>query len=154
MATPHYHAVGHDEIEDIPVEGGSVRLLAGTFEGHKGYQSSHLPLDYYDIGLEPGAALTIPVGKDRAVMVFTLLGDVTIGGTRLAEKSAAHLADGDSVTIKAEDKPVHALFMSSKALNEPVAWGGPIVMNTEEELNTAFEELREGTFQKELTVDD
>jgi redox-sensitive bicupin YhaK (pirin superfamily) len=154
MATPHYHAVGHDEIEDIPVEGGSVRLLAGTFEGHKGYQSSHLPLDYYDIGLEPGAALTIPVGKDRAVMVFTLLGDVTIGGTRLAEKSAAHLADGDSVTIKAEDKPVHVLFMSSKALNEPVAWGGPIVMNTEEELNTAFEELREGTFQKELTVDD
>lgn len=47
------------------------------------------------------------------------------------------------------DAPSHVLFLSSVALHEPIAWGGPIVMNTEEELLAAFREIEQGTFQKE-----
>ncbi len=154
MATPHYHAVSSKEIEDIPIEGGDLRLLAGNFSGHKGYQSSHLPFDYYDIGLEPHASLTIPVAPTRSVTVFTLLGEATVCGTKLTEKSAARLVEGDSVSIEAADEHIQVLFMSSKALKEPVAWGGPIVMNTEAELEQAFRELRDGSFLRERTVDD
>lgn len=154
MATPHYHAVSRDNIQNIPVEGGTIRLLAGDFADHKGYQASHLPLDYYDVGVNSNSTVKIPVGSERAVMVFTLVGDASICGTHLKEKSAASLVDGDMVNISAGFQPAQVLLMSSKALNEPVAWGGPIVMNTEEELDRAFDELSKGTFLKERTIDD
>ncbi len=74
MVPPAYHSIKNDEIQEIPVEGGKVRLLAGEYEGNKGYESKYLPLNYYDVHLEPGASLTIPTDENRSVMAFTLLG--------------------------------------------------------------------------------
>ena len=79
-------------------------------------------------------------------MLFTLSGDAYISGELVKEKTAVKLTSGDHVEIKATDKKAQVLFISSKQLNEPVAWGGPIVMNTKEELNKAFDDLRKGTF--------
>jgi redox-sensitive bicupin YhaK (pirin superfamily) len=79
-------------------------------------------------------------------MVFTLLGDAYIGGDLVKEKTAVKLTSGDRVEIKATDKKAQVLFVSSIPLNEPIAWGGPIVMNTREELKKAFDDLRKGTF--------
>ena len=56
--------------------------------------------------------------------------------------------EGDEVAISTEDKPVRFLFVSGKPIGEPVAWYGPIVMNTQEELRIAFEEYQDGTFIK------
>lgn len=56
MVPPAYHSIKNDEIQEIPVEGGKVRLLAGEYEGNKGYESKYLPLNYYDVHLEPGAS--------------------------------------------------------------------------------------------------
>ena len=62
------------------------------------------------------------------------------------------LTSGDHVEIKATDKNSQVLFVSSTFLKEPVAWGGPIVMNTKEELSKAFEDLKNGTFlQKDIS---
>jgi len=58
-------------------------------------------------------------------------------------------ADGDQVKVSTEDEPVRFLLISGKPIGEPVAWHGPIVMNTDEELETAFEEYRNGTFIKQ-----
>ena len=58
-------------------------------------------------------------------------------------------SDGESVTVSTENDPVRFLLISGKPLNEPVAWYGPIVMNTREELRIAFEEYQNGTFIKE-----
>ena len=79
-------------------------------------------------------------------MMFTLLGDSYIGGKLVKEKTAVKLSSGDHVEIKASDKHSQVLFISSVRLGESVAWGGPIVMNTKEELNKAFDELRSDTF--------
>ena len=84
--------------------------------------------------------------RERSVMLFTLLGDVYIGGEPVAEKTAVKLTSGDQIEIKAADEKSQVLFISSRRLDEPVAWGGPIVMNTKEELNKAFDDLRKGTF--------
>ncbi len=81
-------------------------------------------------------------------MVFTLSGDAYIGGELTKEKTAVKLSPGDYAEIKATDKIAQILFVSSTLLSEPVAWGGPIVMNTREELNTAFDDLKRGTFLK------
>ena len=151
MTDPYYHSIFSSEIKEIPIRGGKLRLLTGNFGSEKGFQSPHLPLDYYDIHLEPNARLTIPTDKDRSCMVFTLQGDAVVGGTHIAPKTAAKLGEGDEVSIEAGDKGCQIMFMSSIATNEPVAWRGPIVMNTMGELRQAIEELNDGTFVKVKT---
>ena len=69
-----------------------------------------------------------------------------IGGELVKEKTAVKLTSGDQVEIKSTDKNAQVLFISSVLLNEPIVWGGPIVMNTKEELNKAFDDLKKGTF--------
>ena len=81
-------------------------------------------------------------------MVFTLEGDAKVSGTPVKEKTAVKLGDGDTVTIEAGDDPIEIIFMCSERLGEPVAWYGPIVMNTSDELITALDELEQGGFVK------
>ena len=146
MVAPAYKSIKNSEIEEIGLENGKLRLLAGRYKDKEGYISKYLPLDYYDIHLNPNASTVIETERDRSVMLFTLLGDAYIAGELVEEKTAVKLTEGDYVEIKATDKKAQVLFISSKALREPVAWGGPIVMNTKEELYKAFDDLKKGTF--------
>lgn len=149
MGKPGYHSIKNDDISEIEIEGGKIRLLAGTYKEHEGYKGAYLPLDYYDIHLNPHAELTLSVNRDDSISLFTLLGDVYINGDLIEEKTAVKLTEGDSLSVKNGDRNAQVLFIGSKALNEPVAWAGSIVMNTQEELQTAFSELRNNTFIKE-----
>jgi len=146
MVPPAYHSIKNSEIEEIEFDRGKLRLLAGEFEGRKGYISKYLPLNYYDIHLNSNASAVVNTYSECSVMVFTLLGDAYIGDELVKEKTAVKLTPGDHVKIKATDKNVQVLFISSTILAEPVVWGGPIVMNTREELNKAFDDLKRGTF--------
>lgn len=146
MVPPAYHSIKNAEIEEIQLENGKLRLLAGEFEKRYGYASKYLPLDYYDVHLNPRGSLVLHTKQDRSVMVFTLLGDAYVGGELVREKTAAKLSLGDFVEIRATDKKAQILFISSQLLSEPIVWGGPIVMNTKEELNKAFDDLEKGTF--------
>ena len=151
MANPGYKKIQKTDIEEIPIEGGMIRLLAGTYENKEGFKNRHLPLDYYDIHLEKNASLSLKTEQKKSVMCFTLLGDAYIAGELVAEKTAVKLSEGDILEIKAAETHAQILFMSSDFLGESIAWGGPIVMNTREELNKAFEDLEKGTFlQKEI----
>ena len=146
MADPAYNSIKNSQIEEIMLENGKLRLLAGRYGDRKGYSSKYLPLDFYDVHLDPGASVLINTEKEHSAMIFTLSGDAYIGGEHVKEKTAVKLTSGDSVEIRSTDKNAQVLFISSLSLGEPVAWGGPIVMNTEEELHTAFEDLKNGTF--------
>ena len=146
MVAPAYHSIKTSDIEEIGLQNGKLRLLAGEFEGRKGYMSQYLPLDYYDLHLNPNASMIFNTQNERSVMIFTLLGDAYIGDELVKEKTAVKLTAGDYVKIKATDALAQVLFISSTILDEPVAWGGPIVMNTKEELNKAFDDLKSGTF--------
>ena len=152
MVAPAYHSIKKTEIEEIPFENGKLRLLAGNYEGRKGYISNFLPLDYYDIHLNPNASLRVNTKLDSSIMIFTLVGDAYVGDELVREKTAAKLSRGDHVTIKAADRNTQVLFVSSTYLKESISWGGPIVMNTNEELQQAFDDLRSGTFlQREIS---
>lgn len=148
MVSPAYRSIKNSEIEEINLENGKLRLLAGEFEGRKGYLSEYLPLDYYDLHLNPNASIVLNTESDRSVMIFTLLGEAYIGGELVKEKTAVKLTLGEHVEIKATDKNAQVLFISSRHLAEAVVWGGPIVMNTKKELNKAFDDLEKGTFIK------
>lgn len=152
MVPPAYHSIKNSEIEEIELGNVKLRLLAGEFDGRKGYTSKYLPLDYYDLHLNPNASIVLNTGRERSVMVFTLSGDVYIAGELVKEKTAIKLTSGDNVEIKSTEKNAQVLFISSIRIGEPVVWGGSIVMNTKEELNKAFDDLRKGTFlQKEIS---
>ncbi len=152
MAPPAYHSVKREDIKEIPLENGKVRLLAGKWKDEQGYESEYLPLDYYDIHLDPNSSVVVETDRDRSVMVFLLSGDAVIAGEPVEEKTAVKLSEGDRVEIASTDAKAQVLFISSKAIHEPVVWGGPIVMNTQAELQHAFQELRNGTFLKEKTA--
>lgn len=146
MAPPAYHSIKNAEIEEFALENGKLRLLAGEYAGREGHMGKYLPLDYYDIQLNPGASTIVDTAAENSVMIFTLLGDAYIGDELVKEKTAVKLTAGDQVKIMATDIPAQVLFVSSQMLTEPIAWGGPIVMNSKEELNKAFDDLKHGTF--------
>lgn len=155
FSKPYYHAVRKESIKEIDFDCGKIRLLAGSFKDHEGFRGEHLPLDYYDIHLDPKGEITLEIEEDNSVMVFTLLGNITIEGREITEKTAAKLTKGNTLTIKNTDDFAQVLFISTKELKEPVAWAGPIVMNTDKELDQAFEDLKTGNFiREELEFED
>lgn len=149
MAKPGYRSIKKDEIKEIGIEGGTLILISGEYKGHKGFTPKYLPLDYYHIILEPNARLTLEMEENKSVMAFLLLGDGKIADEVIKEKTAVKLTDGTSMDIESLDGALQILYLSSDRLDEPVSWGGPIVMNTREELQLAFTELRNGTFLKD-----
>ncbi|MGN1383543.1 MAG: pirin family protein [Eubacterium sp.] len=153
-AAPSYHGIVNDEIEELPLDGGKLRLITGNYtdadgKTHSGIQGKYLPLDFYDIHLDAGASTTFHVPDGRSAMVFTLLGDADISGTKVKSKTAARLSENGDLQITALDQPIEILFMSSVKLNEPVAWYGPVVMNTTEEIFQAMDDMENGGFVKQ-----
>jgi quercetin 2,3-dioxygenase len=153
MMAPRYRDI---KAADPPVVkpggGASVKVIAGEVDGARG--------PVRDIVVEPQYLdVTVPAGKTFAHSIkkgHTAFAYVLEGGGKFAPgaKEAAGpeslllFADGDSVSIKAMEAQLRFILVSGKPLGEPVAWGGPIVMNTQEELELAFEEYENGTFLK------
>ena len=148
MAPPAYHSIHREEIPEIPIDGGNLRLIAGTYQGHTGHQGLYQALNYYDIALKAGSSFNIETAPEQSVMVFLLQGSALVAGEPVEEKTAVLLGPGDLVELEASETDAEILFLASYRLNEAVSWGGPIVMNTKEELNQAFRDLENGTFIK------
>lgn len=148
MSKPMYKAVKNSEIKEISEDGVNIRLLTGKYKGNEGYMSGHLPLDFYDIELKKDDEFSLDVNINKSISLFSLKGDIELRGEEIDEKTAVKLSKGDRINIKALDD-ASVLFLQSDSLNEDIAWGGPIVMNTKEELNQAFVELRQGNFIKD-----
>lgn len=149
MSKPSYNSIKRDEIEEVQVDGAMVRVLAGSYQGIEGYKGDHLPLDYYDIHLEEDSSITINTENEASVMLFTLMGQIYVGDELIKEKTAVKLTEGDSVHIKSTDEKAQVLYVKSFALNEDIAWAGPIVMNTAEEIQQAYHDLRNNNFIRE-----
>ncbi|MEG0250254.1 MAG: pirin family protein [Peptostreptococcus sp.] len=149
LSKPSYHSIKNDEIKEVEIEGGKIRVLAGRYKDIQGYKGEYQALDYYDIHLKEGSQITIDTDEDASVMLFTLIGKAYIDGELIEEKTAVKLTKGDSIDIKSAEDETQVLFMSSFEINEPIAWAGPIVMNTQAELEEAYSDLRKNTFIKD-----
>lgn len=146
MAAPAYHDLQAADCPSLAVDDGEVVVIGGEFRGVKGFQGQYHPLTFLSIRLEAGGSLTLPLKAGASQTVFLLEGDARLGKVVVEEKTAVRLAEGDQLTLQSAGSPIEVLFFESQALEEPVAWGGPVVMNTQEELEEAFRQLREGTF--------
>ena len=150
MSDPAYYDIPASDIPEIDFEGGNLRVLAGSYKDTVGFSSGHHPIDFYSLNLEAGADYTIETQPDKVVIFFTLENDAIISGQEVPVKTAVVMDEGDKVTVKAMDKSIEVLVLISEAIKEPVAWGGPIVMNNQMELQHAFNELQNQSFIKVL----
>ena len=150
MTHPAYLGIAPDMMGHTVQNGVEVRVLSGEFGGVKGVTPRHLPATILDLTLPAGSSIAVPAPQGQTAFVFLIEGDGGVNGEQIAEKSAVLLTDGDEVELAASAGSVlRAIFFAAPPLHEPVAWGGPIVMNTRAELEQAFDELRTGTFIKE-----
>jgi redox-sensitive bicupin YhaK (pirin superfamily) len=171
MTAPRYQGVS---AADIPVaiddDGTRVRVVCGSFGGKKG-PVDEVAIDpvYLDVEVPAGRRKTLPVETTRNAFAYVFGGagkfcnasrplEVPTEPAGWADTAPPSEADnrslvlfdrGDEVTVQAGEEGVRFLLVSGRPLAEPVAWYGPIVMNTRDELRRAFEELQEGTFLKQ-----
>ncbi len=153
MMKPRYQEVPAATIPSAVLEEGiSIKVIAGEIGGTNG-PVTEIVADtlYFDVSMNAGKSLKLQVNPEYTVIACVYEGVVYFDKEKSREIFAGqlvNLVDGDEIEISTADSPAKFIFISGKPLNEPVAWGGPIVMNTQEELNQAFLEYRNGTFIK------
>lgn len=152
MMAPRYQEVRAAEIPAVSSGPGvTVRVIAGDCAGAVGpVQEIVVDPVYLDVTVGPGAMFVHPVKEGYTVFAYVIDGEGSFDdGEREAHNRQVVLyGDGDEVAVSAHDLPLRFLFLSGRPIGEPVAWVGPIVMNTLEEVREAFREYREGTFVK------
>ena len=149
MTVPRYFDITNDMIKTVDIPEGKVRVIAGSFGDAKGVDTAFVKAQMLDIRLNPDAEMLIPMDKKSTVLVYTLEGDGYFGPGALHyadRRTAVIFGEGDTFFARAGKNGLHFMLYSGRPLRESVAWGGPIVMNTQEELVNAFEELQVGTF--------
>jgi len=149
MTTPKYFDIDPADMGVVEENGGFVRVISGEYKGVRGVTPHHIQATLLDVSLGEGQSIEIPVAEDETVFVFLIEGDGMLDGEIFEEKTAVLMGEGEIVEVCAlPGETLRFILASAPALHEPVAWGGPIVMNTREELKLAFDELRAGTFIK------
>lgn len=145
MTEPHYQPL--KDLPRVEKENFHVDIISGEYDGTKGYQAPNHPLTYYAVEFTNKGEFNLNVEEDDVVILFTLMGDIDVNGEELKVKTAATLTNGNEIKFSGDEGDI-VLVLISKRLDEKIAWGGPIVMNTMDEIYLAFKELREGTFIK------
>jgi len=170
MMDPRYRGITAAEIPTVEAPGGAtVKVIAGTVGGVAGPVTDVvIAPDYLDVTVPPGGAFTHPPPRGHTVFANVISGRGVFSSERdpfaypaegagyfdmersplIGDRHLVLFGDGDQVTIATEEGPVRFLLISGRPIGEPIAWYGPIVMNTQEELRLAFEELDRGTFIK------
>lgn len=150
MIHPKYRDITGDRIPTVTrQDGATVKVVAGEVDGVHGPMDDIVidPL-YLDCTVPAGTECVFPVNPGYTVFLFVFGGAGRVDDTEVRDGTVVLLDDGDEVAATAGDEPLRFLLLSGKPLGEPVAWRGPIVMNTREELDLAFDELSRDNFVK------
>lgn len=170
MMPPRYRGLTSAEIPSVTdPEGTIIKVIAGTVGNVEGPVRDVVTRpEYLDVSLPAGKSFTHPTPRGHTVFAYVIggkgvfcqqkdshsyeaVGEVSSDMKRerlIGDRHLVFYEDGDRVVVEAETEPVRFLLISGKPIGEPIAWHGPIVMNTQEELRVAFEELERNTFIK------
>jgi redox-sensitive bicupin YhaK (pirin superfamily) len=147
MIPPRYRGITGEQVPTLTEGEAEIKVVAGAIGRTKGPVTDlAVDVEYFDVNLAAGGSFERQA-KTNA-FVYVIDGSGSSAGTPLKAQQCALFEEGGGVVRIVTDKGIRFLFVSGKPLKEPVAWGGPIVMNTQEELEEAFRELDEGTFIK------
>ncbi len=170
MMDPRYRDVTGGQTPEVTLDGGvRIKVISGEAEGKKGpVRDIVTDPNYFDVTVPPESTFRWPVRKGHTVFAYVIDGEGYFDEERnpyayevdganyfdfkreclFGPENLILYGDGDRLAISTQKKAVRFLLVSGKPIQEPVAWYGPIVMNTQEELRMAFEEYQNGTFIK------
>lgn len=153
MTVPKYRDFKQADIPLVETDHSSVRVIAGEYHDAKGpMEEITVQPTYLDVSINPHGSFTFETDSQNTLFIYIISGSAILpaeNNRELSAKRAVLFDEGEELNLKAGDKTLQFLLFSGKPLNEPIEWGGPIVMNTKEELQLAFREIKEGTFIKE-----
>lgn len=154
MEPPRYNGISQAQIPAVREDGAVVRVISGTYRGTPGdTRGLYIQPDFWDVALQPGVQWQTGTQEGATAFVYVLEGSGQFGPepgvTVAAKKHAALFGEGGALRVTAGQEGLRFLLLCGQPLHEPIAWGGPIVMNTQAELKRAFKELEEGTFIKQ-----
>jgi quercetin 2,3-dioxygenase len=170
MMEPRYRDVRREQIPEVSLAGGvKVKVICGEVNSVRGpVHDIVIDPEYLDVSMPAHANFTHPIKRGHTALAYVIEGRGYFDDEQNAfahevvgknyfdldrqcicgNETLILYEDGDHVAISAEDEPLRFLLVSGRPIGEPIAWYGPIVMNTQEELQVAFEEYRRGTFIK------
>jgi redox-sensitive bicupin YhaK (pirin superfamily) len=160
MTEPAYRDITPRDVEIVSEVNAEVRIVSGRYKGkHGAVKNEYIKVQYLDVDLKPGSIWQYnETPDDQTLFLYLIEGSLAADENldHFEEKACAILLtassekenESDEVVVRSGDKGARFLLIAGKPLREPVAWGGPIVMNTDEELDLAFSELNNHTFIK------
>lgn len=150
MMDPRYRDIKKEEIPEVLIDGVKIKIICGEVNGIKGpVQDIITEPEYLDVTIKPNSKFRRHIKKGNNVFAYIIEGEAYFDQEKenlIGIENLVIYRDGDEVLISTKDKSVRFLLISGKPIKEPVAWRGPIVMNTDEELRIAFNEYDKGTF--------
>lgn len=152
MTNPAYNDIKSSDIPVIKEENATIRVISGAYKDTKGaFEGAYIKPIYLDVTVNENSKWTFDTNASDTLFIYIVEGEAILeenSSEVIEEKQAVLFGEGNTLSIETQEKPIRFLLLSATPLKEPIAWGGPIVMNTEEELREAFMELDLGTFVK------
>lgn len=152
MTHPQYRDIRADKIPRVTEPAGTVGVIAGQYGTVQGAtQGDYVKTLLLDVTLKPHAQWRMPVDQQATLFIYLVEGTGRFKGSEKPVEShrAILFGEGDEFVVEAGEQGSRFVLFAGRPLREPIAWGGPIVMNTREELDVAYRELDDGTFIRE-----
>jgi redox-sensitive bicupin YhaK (pirin superfamily) len=148
-AAPGYQTLLNADIPvvDLPDSAGTLRVIAGAYDGRKGPAKTFTPIDIYDVKLRRDGAATLTPPEGYTVAVVVLKGAVLVNGSKIVHEAGFALLDRSGGEVRLEaDRDASLLVLSGEPIEEPVVMHGPFVMNTADEIREAIVDFQSGRF--------
>lgn len=153
MTAPRYRDFKRSDMPKIDHNDGSMRLIAGHFNDQKGpMEEITVQPTFLEVTVQARGTFSFDTDPGSTVFIYILRGSVILPADddrAVGQKRALLFGEGKTLQLKAGDEELLFLLFAGNPFGEPIAWGGPIVMNTREELAQAFKEIEAETFIKE-----
>ena len=147
MMDPRYRGITKEEIPVVKTDEAEVKIISGIYKGKKGpVKDIIVDIDYFDVSLNPDKEFRHKAKKGYTTFAYVYKGKAIVDKKEIDSGKLILFSNSD-ISIKGNAR---FLFLSGKPIKESIAWYGPIVMNTQRELEIAFEEYRNGTFIKKI----
>lgn len=152
MTFPQYRDIKANMIPKVVEAGSTIAVISGNYKETSGpVHGDYVKMQFLDVELQANTEWKLKIEPEDSLFIYIVQGEGWFEDSNenlQLSKRAVLFHDGDEFLARASGKGLRFLLFSAKPLKEPIAWGGPIVMNTREELNLAFREIEDGTFIK------
>ncbi len=153
MTDPRYFDLSSDHIVTVTQGTSVVKIISGVFRGISGVKGNHVDALVLDIQVPPEEIFQMKTDPDSNLFIYLIEGSGRFGKGQdqlILARTAVLFDRAQDFLMKAGEEGIRFALFAAKPLNEPIAWGGPIVMNTQEELELAYDELDKGIFIKKM----